>query len=70
MPPATPVNLNNPQSVRSRLDELYIKLGRTAAGFTLPAALARSQAAALQAVSEYTQSKNNLEDAQREASCG
>jgi len=62
--PAPEVNLNDRESVRKHLDALYIKLGTVAAGFTLPAALAHSQTAALQASAEYKRMKTQLKDAE------
>ncbi len=59
-----PVNLNDRESMLKHLDALYIKLGRVTAGVALPTALSHSQTAALQATTECTQMKSQLNDAQ------
>ncbi len=63
-PPASALNPNDPERVRKRLDELYMKLGGIAAGFTVPVALSNSQKAALQAAAECTQLKTRLKETQ------
>ncbi len=57
-------NINDRESVQKHLDILYIKLGKAAAGLTLPASLSKSQAADLQASSECNRMKAQLKDAE------
>jgi molecular chaperone DnaK len=62
--PAT-VNLADRTSVLRRLDGLYVLVGRHAVRMTLPDALARSQHAALEAVSALSCAQANVKDAER-----
>jgi molecular chaperone DnaK (HSP70) len=57
-------NINDRESTQKHLDVLYIKLGKAAAGLTLPASLSRSQAAASQASAECNRMKAQLKDAE------
>jgi len=61
---ATGVNANDQESVQQHLDALYIKLGKVAAGVTLPTALSHSQKTAAQATVECNQMKAHLKDAE------
>jgi molecular chaperone DnaK len=57
-------NINDWESVQKQLDVLHIKLGKAAAGLSLPATLLPSQKAALQAAAEFTQMQSHLKNAQ------
>ena len=64
LPVGPPVDLSDGESVRKRLDGLYMQLGAAATGLKVPPAISRSQTAALQAISEHTQLKNRLQEAE------
>jgi molecular chaperone DnaK len=61
---AEAVDMNDPKSMLKRLDALYIKLGKAAAGITLPPALANSQKTARQAAADCTKIRTHLKDAE------